>query len=480
MTNIRQPYPAKYTTPFILYPPSLWANSLGGEFAHRNLDLDGEGRDYVMYISIPFCRVRCHSCPYYIDILPTNDTKKKEARYVEALAADLKRWASHKRWATGSLRSVYIGGGTGSILSTQNLQRLVDTVCDSFPLGEGCSITLEGNARDYTPDKLDYVADSPIDRVSLGVQSFNPDMLSVIGSPHAAEASSRTIHELTRRGFDNIQVDMMYNLPGHSRAIWQSDLEQLRNLGIKHFTIYLYRIHDDTPQARFIQVGQVPPPVDKESTYVKNMYLDAIRVAEDIGFEMYMFDHFAVPGYESTYNEWTFKKSSVVEVLGVGPGAYGFVNNYRIGTSKDVAQYIAAVERGEHLITSASEQLTGQTLRERYVINLLQYFAVDFKAYTEYFASDFLEDFRPAVRRLLAKGLATVDRDRLVMTDLGKEWRMNVMLEFANEAFWNDARAREHPNWAMNLPMVDLFAGQRQMWLGTADDGEEELVGAVV
>ena len=166
------------------------------------------------------------------------------------------------------------------------------------------------------------------------------------------------------------------------------------------------------------------------------MYLDAIRVAEDIGFEMYMFDHFAVPGYESTYNEWTFKKSSVVEVLGVGPGAYGFVNNYRIGTSKDVAQYIAAVERGEHLITSASEQLTGQTLRERYVINLLQYFAVDFKAYTEYFASDFLEDFRPAVRRLLAKGLATVDRDRLVMTDLGKEWRMNVMLEFANEAFF--------------------------------------------
>ncbi|GHC88121.1 coproporphyrinogen-III oxidase family protein [Streptomyces flavofungini] len=458
------PYPVKYTTPFLLYPPTLWENTLGDELVTEHLGMDEQGEDYVLYLSVPFCRVRCHSCPYFIELLSIHDSRNKEERYVDALVADLRRWAGYRRWSTGKLRSVYIGGGTGTILETKHLKKIVDTIFECFPVVQDCEVTLEGNARDYDEEKLDFVASSQITRVSLGVQSFDPALLKVIGSPHGAQESIEVIRALNERGFTNIQMDMMYNLPGHSRKTWQSDLEQLRDLDIKHLTTYLYRIHEGTPQDRFIQGGKVPPPVDKESSYVKNMYLDLIDAAEGMGFNMYMFDHFARPGWENVYNEWTFKQD--VEVLGVGPGAYGFVNGQRIGSAKNVEGYIEAVDTGRHPITAASAKLDAETRRERYVINVLQYLQVEFDGYFARFGTRFEDDFAPTVHRLLERGLAELREDRLVLTELGRDWHMNVMIEFTNPRFWGDTSAPETPHWSMNTPMVDLFSGRREDWIG--------------
>lgn len=461
------PYPAKYTTPFLLYPPALWRNAIGTDFAQEHLGLQEQGTDYVMYLSVPFCRVRCHSCPYFVDLLSIHDkkTQNKEERYVEALLADLERWASYPRFATGRLRAIYIGGGTGSILSTANLKRLIDTITTKFPLQDGYELTLEGNARDYDGPKLDYVADSPITRISLGVQSFDPGILKVIGSPHGAEQSVTAINEFHSRGFRNVQMDMMYNLPGHTRQIWQNDLRRLADLDVEHLTTYLYRIHDDTPQAKFIATGKVQPLLDKESQYVKNMQSDLVEAAAELGFTNYMFDHYAKPGAESIYNEWTFGKN-MIEVLGVGPGAYGFVNDYRIGTAKNVEGYIAASNRGEHLISAVSQKVDGKVRRERYLVNVLQYGRIDLAAYYGYFGTELTEDFTGVVEKLVDRGLAVLEGRRLILTDLGREWHMNVMLEFTNDQFWGDTSVLDSPHWAMNTPMVELFAGRKQDWLG--------------
>ncbi|MCK9874637.1 coproporphyrinogen III oxidase family protein [Frankia sp. Ag45/Mut15] len=466
LTAAKHPYPARYTTPFILYPPALWANKVGNAFT-ANLGLDEVGQDFVLYLSVPFCRVRCLSCPYFIDLLAPRDPHGKEARYVDAVIRDLEHWASYRRFQTGKLRAVYLGGGTGSILSTPNLKRIVDTIITNFPHEPELEVTLEGNARDYTDDKLDYVADSPISRVSLGVQSFDAGLLRTIGSPHAAEQSTRAITGLTDRGFENIQIDMMYNMPGHRREIWQADLNRLRDLAVKHLTTYLYRVHPGTPQDKLINIGRVQPLLDKESTYVRSMYADLVESTARAGFRTYMFDHYCVPGWENTYNEWTFHRNNV-EILGVGPSAYGFINNYRIGAKKDVEEYIAAVGRGEHMITAVSDQLTPQVRRERYVINVLQYFGVDLDEYQRCFGSEFLDDFRAPVDRIINRSLATLEGRQLTLTELGREWHMNVMLEFTNDMFWQDSTALSHPHWAMNTPMVDLFAGSRESWLGAS------------
>lgn len=458
------PYPEKCRLPFILYPPAMWDNPLGSEFAKLHLGLDKSAGDYVIYISIPFCRVRCKACPYFVQILGENDSTDNENRYIDALVKDIQRWSRYPRWRDGSLKAIYIGGGTGSILKTSNLKQVVDTLFENFPVASDYSLTLEGNARDFTPDKLDYVADSPINRISLGVQSFDEKVLKIVGSPHAAEASITTIKGLQQRGFNNIQIDMMYNMPAHNLEIWKQDLHQLKSLDIKHFTIYLYRIHEGTPQDMLIKKGEVPPVLDPDSDYVRNMYDEAVNYAERLGYKMYMFDHFAQEGYDNPYNWYTFKEAR--DALGIGASAYSFINSYRTGTEKNVDAYIEAVNQREHLITTVSNKMSSRVRKERYVIFSFQYFDVEFESYRQQFGCELLDDFGNIINRLVQKGLVKIESERIIMTELGKEWRMNVLLEFVNLEFWGDLEAIEQPNWAMNVPMVDLVANKRERWLG--------------
>jgi oxygen-independent coproporphyrinogen-3 oxidase len=459
-----RPYPEKCRLPFILYPPAMWTNPLGHEFAGRHLGLDRSAGDYVLYLSVPFCRVRCKACPYFIRTLSEDDDSGIEDDYVDALIADARRWAAYPRWRDGRLRSIYIGGGTGSILSTRNLRRMVEAVTSAFPGASDLSVTLEGNARDFDDEKLDYVAASPITRVSLGVQSFDTGVLRVVGSPHAAEDSRRVIAGLAGRGFRNVQLDLMYNLPGHNIEVWRRDLQALRDLQIEHFTIYLYRVHPGTAQDRLIRNGEVPPVLDPDSQYVTRMRGEAIASAAELGYRQYMFDHFARPGFESSYNHWTFKEAA--DALGLGAGAYSFINGYRTGTAKDVGKYVEAVQSGHHMITSVSHQMSDRVRKERYVIFAFQYWRLDFADYRNKFGSELLDDFGEVVTRLQDKGLVEVGTDRVVMTPLGQDWRMNVLLEFVNPAFWSDGAALEQPNWAMNVPMVELVSTSRDRWLG--------------
>lgn len=461
-----QPYPNKCYLPFVLYPPAMHSNKLGHAFVEKHLDLQRitSSRDFVLYVSIPFCRVQCKSCPYFIKVLDPADKKNQEEPFVDALIRDIKKWATYPRWRNGLLRSIFIGGGTGTILKTKNIKRIIDTIYSEFTISDDCSLTLEGNARDYDEEKLDYVANSQIKRVSLGVQSFNPELLKLIGSPHAAEESIRVIKGLQQRGFYNIQMDLIYNLPGHDFNIWKSDLETLKELKIKHFTIYSYRLHAGTMQDINMKSGKLPPMQHRESPMVKGMYSEARRIAEELGFHMYMFDHFCEPGYESSYNDWQFKDAA--DTLGIGPGSYTYVNNYRAGTEKDVALYVETVNKGEHLITSISDPLTLQANKERYVIFAFNYGLIEFQTYYDKFQSNFLDDFGDIVKKLEVKKLITVQENRIELTQLGKDWHINVFLEFFNPEYWGNLGALDEPNWAMNIPMIELSAKRREYWLG--------------
>ena len=458
------PYPNKCRLPFFLYPPAMWSNPEGSAFCER-LALDESAGDYVVYVSVPFYRVRCKACPYFVRVLSPEDKDGEEERYLNALIADIRRWGSYPRWRDGRARAVYIGGGTGSILKTSSMKRLVDAIAESFPLTPDCGITLEGNARDFTEDKLDYVASSRINRVSLGVQSFDEKVLRIVGSPHAAQESITVIQGLQKRGFKNISLDLMYNMPLHTITEWKRDLETLKQLDVKHFTVYLYRIHEGTAQEQMIKSGRLPPVRDPDSPEVLEMRREASRVAAELGYREYMFDHFAQPGFESEYMLWSWREADK-DALAIGPGAYSYINGYRVGTDKDVAGYIKAVENGEHLLSTISEKMGERGRRERYVIFSLEFFHIDFAHYRKNFGTTFMEDFSDIAHRLKHKGLVELHPDRMELTELGKEWRANVLLEFMNPAYWNDEGALTERNWSMNTVMVQIAASDRRKWLG--------------
>jgi len=459
----KKPYRNKCYLPFILYPSAMYKNDKGHAFIEE-LNMDEIGGDFVLYIGIPFCRVRCKGCPYFVARLSKTDPRNEEDIFVDALIKDIKHWASYKKWNTGSLKAIYIGGGTGTILKTKNLKRIIDKIFECFNVSDEYCLTLEGNASDYDEEKLDYVANSEITRVSLGVQSFVPEVLKIVGSPHAAEESIKIIKALQSRGFDNIQMDLMFNMPGHSLEVWKQDLQTMVDLGIKHFTAYLYRIHDETPQAAAIKRGKVAPVKDPESPLVKAMRREAKEIAESFGFKMYMADHYAKPGYENKYNHWSWKVYT--DALAIGPGGYSYFDRYRLGTEKNVDKYIERVNKGEFLISTISMKMDEQIEKERYVIFTLLYYCVEFEAYRARFGSEFLDDFKDIVEKLKRKELIDIDFDQIRLTQLGIEWHANVLLEFFNPMFWSDQEALKENNWSMNIPMVELAAKNRDYWLG--------------
>jgi oxygen-independent coproporphyrinogen-3 oxidase len=458
------PYPSKCYLPFILYPPGMYRVDGGSEWLESHIDMQQDGHDFVLYLGVPFCRTRCKSCPYFASLLPESDPQGREQLYVDALIEDLERWGRYRKFATGLVRNIYIGGGTGSILRTENLERIVDAVFDTFRVADDYELTLEGNARDYDEEKIDYVAGSRINRLSFGVQSFQPEVLSVIGSPHAAEDSARIIKAFQARDFHNIQLDLMYNMPGHTLEVWTRDLETLATLGVPHFTIYLYRIHRDTIQAKLISKGKVSRPTDPEGPMVKAMYRDAIDIAEQAGYKHYMVDHFCKPGYENKYNHWNWKV--YVDTLAIGPGSYSYFDGYRLGTETNVDKYVERVKGGDLLISSITDQMSPRVQRERYIIFALLYYEIEYGFYQSKFGTSFLEDFAEEVERLLRKGLVEVDERRMRLTRLGLIWHTNVLLEFFNRAFWNDTRSLDEPNWSLNGVMVEVGAHDRAYWLG--------------
>jgi|GEM_PF-944873 len=459
-----KPYPNKCYLPFILYPPGMHRNQEGSDFLERHIDMQQNGSDFVLYIGIPFCRTRCKSCPYFVSLLPEEDKNNRETAYVNALIKDIKKWASYRKFKTGLLRDIYIGGGTGSILRTENLKRIVDTVFESFRVADDYKFTLEGNARDYTEEKIAYISSSKINRLSLGVQSFQPEILGVIGSPHAAEDSARVIKAFQARGLTNIQIDLIYNMPGHTLDIWKRDLETMAALNIPHFTIYLYRIHSGTPQSKLISRGKVSKPVDPETPMVKAMYREALELAEGMGYEMYMVDHFCKPGYENMYNHWNWKV--YVDTLAVGPGSYSYFDGYRLGTETDIDKYIEHCNNDQFLISTVTDKLSDRVQRERYVVFALLYYSIDYKFYYSKFGTHFREDFAEEIERLERKGLIELDDERMKLTQLGLIWHTNIILEFFNPAFWEDTRSLDEPNWSLNGVMVDVGAHPRSYWLG--------------
>lgn len=458
--------------PFILYPPDMYDVTTETEKIdlEKSLQLENGGNNFVMYISVPYCRVRCKACPYFVELLPKDSDKKESIldQYVDALVTDLKRHAANKRWGESILRGVYIGGGTGSILEVKHLKSILDVLQTYFYLADDCEITLEGNAEDFTQEKVTFIATSIINRISLGAQSFQPDVLKMVGSPHKAMQTIDTIRMLQQAGIDHIQLDMMYNMPGHTIEHWEKDFETLTELGIKHLTTYLYRITPGTQQEKLISLGSVPPVADAESEIVKQMQTMITQFAEKVGMHNYMLEHYALPGYESKYNKWTM--FDCVDALGVGAGAYSFINQRRTGTSKDVDRYINTVNNKQKTFTTAGIHLSPKISRQRYIIFNLLYYRIDKKSYFETWGTEIGNDFEEIIARLAQDKLIIDNPFFIEVSKEGRHWLQNIMLEFFDDSMWENSAAlkQQSSSWAMNNHMIDIGSSKKSFWLERA------------
>ncbi len=266
-----------------------------------------------LYIHIPFCRSRCAYCDFF------STTRESEATaYVAALCRELEGRRAELPHAR--VRSIYIGGGTPSVLPVALLRQILDCAYANYDVAADAEVTMEMNPDDIGPS-LDFTEASglsAVNRVSLGIQTFDDVLLRLIRRRHDSVTAIRAIQALQAQGIRNISIDLIYGLPGQTLEQWESDLDTAFSLGIQHLSAYALSYEEGTLLTRWRDEGRVREASDELSVA---MYNRLCQRAREAGFEHYEISNFALPGYRSCHNSsyWTGEP-----YLGFGPGAHSY------------------------------------------------------------------------------------------------------------------------------------------------------------
>lgn len=285
-----------------------------------------------LYFHVPFCTKKCDYCHFYV--IP--DKEAQHALYLQALKQE---WLYRKpTFGDTPLVSVYFGGGTPSLLSADAIAEIISWL----PIGDDCEITLEANPESVTYDRMRAFAQAGINRVSLGIQSLDDELLKRLSRQHNAGKAKQAIHDVKQAGIDNITIDLMYDLPGQSLQQWQNTLDQIAELPIDHLSLYNLTIE---PHTVFYKYRQKLAPLVPKPEISRQMYCEAIERLEKMGLMQYEISAFARAGKMSRHNigYWTARP-----FLGLGPSAFSYWDSRRFRNICNFNKWMQSCLEGEN------------------------------------------------------------------------------------------------------------------------------------
>lgn len=317
-----------------------------------------------IYIHIPFCKQACHYCDFHF----STSLKKK----TELVAAICKELQLRKDKMNTEIQTIYFGGGTPSLLTSEELQQILDTIYSNFQVSENPEITLEANPDDLSEEVILQLSKSPVNRLSIGVQSFFDEDLKLMNRAHSSQEALSCL-ALSTRFFDNISIDLIYGIPGLSRERWQENLDLAMSLNIPHLSCYALTVEPKTALAAFIKKGALLP-IDEKAT--AEQYAILLEMTEIQGYDNYEFSNFGMAGYHSKNNTAYWQGEPY---LGIGPSAHSFDGNTRSWNVSNNSIYIKSIDAGlipfEQEILSETDKyneyiMTG--LRTKWGVSLLK------------------------------------------------------------------------------------------------------------
>ncbi|HEX7607951.1 MAG TPA: radical SAM family heme chaperone HemW [Candidatus Cryosericum sp.] len=369
-------------------------------------------RPVGVYIHIPFCRRRCNYC----DFLSTGGATGVPGEYVDALLSEWGLWADTLCRQDLGLQSIYVGGGTPSLLEPLQLWWLIDGVRSVIPTLPDCEITMESNPDSLDAARIRVYADAGINRLSVGVQSFSDCSLERLGRLHDSAGAERALRQAREVGIHNLSLDLMYGLPGSLPGEEVASLRHAIELSPEHISWYNLTLAAGTPLATSVAEGREVMPDD--DTVLATMREGWSLLAES-GFEHYEISNFARPGFVSHHNlgYWLF-----TDYVGLGLGASGFVSGRRWTNVSDMAVYLTAVLDGR-LPVDSEERLEGRPREGEYAMLRMRLpdAGLNFATFTDLFQEDARVIFRDALVQLMDDGLINVLEDRAVCTQKGLE-----------------------------------------------------------
>jgi oxygen-independent coproporphyrinogen-3 oxidase len=304
-----------------------------------------------LYFHIPFCARRCSYCDFAIAVRKQVPSRS----YADAVLREWSLWQDHPAWETGSsVETIYFGGGTPSLLDPAELARILEAVRARRSVAPDGEITIEANPDDVTPDNARWWRELGINRISLGVQSFDPAVLTWMHRTHTADDVPRSIAVLRDQGFANISLDLIFALPPELERDWSHDLEQAMALTPEHLSFYGLTVEERTPLARWLARGETSRSDDE--TYARE-FLAADAALAVHGYQHYEVSNASRPGFRSRHNSAYWRRRPFI---GLGPSAHSGFGNQRQWNIREWTAYEAAVRSGgspveglEHLDAAA-------------------------------------------------------------------------------------------------------------------------------
>lgn len=359
-----------------------------------------------LYIHIPFCRQKCHYCNFY-----SLATKKFRPEIVRSIQKEME--LNRNFFGDNPLNTIYFGGGTPSLLNADQLDEMLKKAGNIFRIATDAEITVEANPDDISEDWLASLRQTPVNRLSIGIQSFRDEDLQYLNRIHSANDAIRGIHLAKHHGYTNFSVDMIYGIPTLSDRQWIENISRALELEIPHISAYALTVEMGTALDHFIRKGKYTPVEDEKSAGQFQIMMEMMGAA---GYEHYEISNFALPGSYSRHNTsyWTGEK-----YLGLGPSAHSYDGAARRWNVANISDYLDGVEKGNDYY--GFETLTKtQQFNEYMMTSLRTQWGIDTELARSRFGENFLNHLLKEIKLPLQQGLLIIQDHKITLTKQGK------------------------------------------------------------
>ena len=380
-------------------------------------------KELGLYIHIPFCKQKC----YYCDFVSYAKNEKFFERYIEALLEEMNNFFDNN---DVEIKTIYIGGGTPSIIDAKYIEKIMNFFKEKDLLKKTKEITIEVNPGTVDEEKIKCYKKAGINRLSIGLQSTDDNMLKKIGRIHCYKDFLNTYKFAKEAGFDNINVDIMIGLPKQKISDVKNTLEKIINLEPeppKHISVYSLIVEENTPIEKMINEGTLELPNEENE---RNMYWYVKNFLELNGYNHYEISNFAKDGYESIHNSDCWKQK---EYIGFGVAAHSFIDDVRFGNTSNLDEYLRNCENKDfennRIIDEIEKDLFSKE-QEFMLVGLRMIDGVSIQEFKNKFGENPIFVFKSELSKLVEDGLLMVDFDRIKLTNRGLDLANLVWEEF--------------------------------------------------
>ncbi|MCS7054014.1 MAG: radical SAM family heme chaperone HemW [Ignavibacterium sp.] len=363
-------------------------------------------KDASLYIHIPFCEHKCIYCDFYSII-----TFENQSEFIKCIKSEIDFY-SENYFKDCKFSTIFFGGGTPSILEAVQIEEILNHLFKKFNFSDNLEITLETNPGTVDVDKLKSFKEVGINRLSIGIQSFDENDLKFLTRIHDKETAIKTVETSFASGIENINIDLIFNLPNQTKDKWEHNLDVATKLPIKHISAYSLILERGTILNKLVLDGKVKI---QDEDYDADLYQFTINYLTSCGFDQYEVSNFAKVGFECQHNlaYWSHK-----DYLGIGPSAHSFRENKRWWNFSSLKRYINEINLNGHAKMS-EEILSVNELEDEYIMLALRSKGLNLQKLTERFGNDWITKSEEKINQYIQSGFMIKQNDLLKMTSSG-------------------------------------------------------------